>query len=358
MEIVMKRTYRIVLCLLSLAMAGAHAASGHPEYRVTVVGPADSAAADINGAGVVVGSYPYSPTAIHGFLNRGRGLVDLGALGGSSSSAVAISDKGQVLGNWTTATGQQRGFIYYRGRQRDIGVISGRITAHTDINNAGYVTAIGTSPFLPDGVRGFLRSPCGTYSDIGKLPFDEPTLTTAIALNNRNQITGESGKLSFPDQPLRAYTWTRGVMRDLGDFGFTPNGGQAINDRGQSTGYMSVPTGLRSRIAFLYSHGRLIDIDGRPATVEERSSAGAGINNYGHVVGSSDHLSGFIYRGRRMESLNKLIDPTRLGHRGSAGHQRRRPDRRHRLSRRRILRGAAGPDPSAYHGGATAGERR
>lgn len=297
------------LFLLTFALGLSNAAAAYPEYRVTVVAPANSAATDINSAGVVVGTYPAGPSATHGFLNRGKGVVDLGTLGGSSSNAVAINDRGEVLGNWTAASGQQRGFIYANGKQRDIGAIRGKVTTYTDINNAGYITAIGASADFPDGVRSFLRDPAGKFKDIGNLPFEEPTLTNAQALNNRNQIAGESGPLTFPDQPLRAFTWTKGVMRDLGDFGFTPNGGLAINDRAQITGYMSVPTGFRSRVAFLYTHGRLVNIDGRPATVEERSSTGTGINNHGHVVGSSDHLSGFVYRGKRMQSLNALIDP-------------------------------------------------
>ena len=52
----------------------------------------------------------------------------------------------------------------------------------------------------------------------------------------------------------------------------------------------------------------MVGIDDRPATAY-RFSAGAGINNRGHVVGTSDHLSGFIWRGKRMESINALIDP-------------------------------------------------
>jgi hypothetical protein len=49
----------------------------------------------------------------------------------------------------------------------------------------------------------------------------------------------------------------------------------------------------------------MVDIDGRKLG----QSIGTGINNRGHVVGSSDHLGPFVYRGRRMESLNALIDP-------------------------------------------------
>lgn len=301
---------RISLVLLSFTLALANVAWAYPEYRVTVMGPVNSAATDINKDGVVVGTYPFSPAITHGFLNRGKGLVDLGTLGGTSSNAVAINDNGEVLGNWVTAGGQQRGFIYSRGRQRDIGVIPGRLTRYTDINNGGYITAIGAIADSFNGPHSFLRSPAGTFRDIGFLPFDNP-LTNAFALNNRNQITGESGPLLFPDQPLRAFIWTKGVMRDLGDLGFDINAGLDINDCGQITGFASLPIGFRSRHAFLYSNGRLRDIDGRPDT-DNSFSEGTGINNLGHIVGSSNHLSGFIYRGRRMQSLNALIDP-RLG---------------------------------------------
>ena len=74
------------------------------------------------------------------------------------------------------------------------------------------------------------------------------------------------------------------MIRDLGDLGDTPNAGTAINDSGKITGCAAVPEGFRD-------------------------SAGTGINHCGDVVGASHHLSGFIYRGKRMESLNALIDP-------------------------------------------------
>jgi probable HAF family extracellular repeat protein len=306
-EIAMQMRKRISLFLLSFTLAAANAALAYPEYRVTIVGPANSYAYDINKAGVVVGAYPVAFNVYHAFLNRGSGMVDLGTLGGASSQAVAINDKGEVLGNWTPLTGPSRGFIYYHGKLRDLKPIPGRATGFTDINNAGYITAVGTIPNSSQGSHAFLRAPNGTFRDIGNLPSDNP-LTTAQRLNNCNQITGASGPLTFPDQPLRAYIWSKGVIRDLGDLGADPNGGLAINDRGQITGYASVPTGFRNQTAFLYSNGRMIDIDGRPAT-EDRFSAGTGINNLGHIVGTSNHLSGFIYRGRRMESLNALIDP-------------------------------------------------
>jgi uncharacterized membrane protein len=318
-EIHMQKRNFISLSLVPLTLAVAQLASAgaYPEYRVTIVGPANSRAIDINDAGVVIGTYPIGAGGINtgSFINRGSGVVNLGTLGGASSQVVAINDKGQVLGNRITASGQRRGFIYYHGTRRDLNSPPGDPGIYVDINNAGYTVAVGSIPVPPGGtgVRSFLRDPSGHFRNIGTLPGANP-VTQAEALNNRNQITGESGNFISPEPPLRAFLWTKGVMRDLGDLGFRPNYGQAINDRGQVTGYAGIEpsaTALHTQKAVIFSNGRVIDIDRRPATANPFSS-GEGINNLGHVVGNSDHLGGFIYRGKRMESLAALIDP-RLG---------------------------------------------
>jgi len=284
------------------AVHGAHAA---PEYRVTFVGPPDSRANAINNAGVVVGTYPANAPSSRAFTSRGSGWVDLPAIG-SASNATAINDRGQVLGNWSAADGQGGGVIWYRGTAHTIGTApASASTRYVGINNAGYIVARA----VVDGAeRSFLRAPNGAFHDLGYLPAIEP-VTEVHALNNRNQATGATGAFSRPEMPFRAFLWTRGVMRDLGDFGSTPNEGNDINDRGQVTGYLAVPTGgAHDRVAFIYEHGRLRDIDGRPATGMRYSQA-QGINNHGHAVGDSDHLSGWVYRGRRMQSINALIDP-------------------------------------------------
>jgi probable HAF family extracellular repeat protein len=311
-EISMQKRHFLSLSLLPLALAvSQQALAGHyAEYRVTIVGPANSQATDINNNGTVVGSYPIGTggTTTGSFINRGVGFIDLGTLGGRSSQAVAINDKGQVLGNRTTASGRQRGFIYYHGSYRDLPNPPGIALTYVDINNAGYTVALGFVGAPPgQTLRSFLRDPSGHFRNLGTLP-GENSINQAEALNNRNQVVGESGPLILPEPPLRAYLWTKGVLRDLGDFGFTPNYALGVNDRGQVTGYASVPTGFRNQVAFIYSKGRLIDIDRRPPTAD-RFSLGEAINNLGHVVGTSNHLSGFVYRGRKMESLNALIDP-------------------------------------------------
>ena len=290
----------IALFLLSFAVTGA--ACAYPEYRVTVVGPPGSNAADINQAGAVVGSYPVGGTT-HGFVNRGKGLGKLGALG-SSSNAVAINDKGEVLGNWVGPDNRFRGFIYSCGKQRNIGFI-GTGSIYRDINNAGYTIATSYSNSDPSG---FLRAPNGSYRNIGHLPVEHP-ITDVSALNNRNQVAGKSGPLEFPEQPYRAVIWTKGKLHDLGDLGLTPNSANAINDRGQATGFAAVNTGgPHDRVAYLYSNGKLTSIDDLSGT-DMKYSEGNGINNHGHVVGYSDTLQGFVWRGRKMQSLNTLVDP-------------------------------------------------
>lgn len=300
----MHMRHRLSLVLMSFTLAGA--ASAYPEYKVTVVGPANSTATDINSTGAVVGRYPVGANARRGFVNRGKGVVVLGPLGGVSSNAVAINDKGEVLGNWTGADGRSQGYIYACGKQRNLGAIYGN-TYYMDINNAGYIAARASPPgsLYPLSV---LRAPNGSVRDLGSIATENPS-TQVYAINNRNQIAAESGPWGAPEQPFLAVIWTKGKFRDLGGFGWEPNGALAINDRGQATGYASVTTGgPHDRVAFFYSNGRLVNIDPRPAT-EWRFSEGKGINNHGHIVGESDHVGGFIWRGKRMESLGTLVDP-------------------------------------------------
>ncbi|MEN3277689.1 MAG: hypothetical protein V7631_3479 [Massilia sp.] len=292
---------RLSVVLMSFAVAGA--AWAYPEYKVTLVGPAGSVPTDINAAGVVVGYYQASSNVTHAFLNRGKGLVDLGSrFKGGASTAVAINDRGQVLGHWNTSSGQRRGYIYDAGRMRDIGVIGGSFTTWTDINNAGYVTGVTFAD-------SFLRAPNGRLTRLGHLPGDDPAFpprTVATALNNKNQITGQSGSASGLDPLYHAFIWTRGRLTDLGSLGRTPVFGEAINDRGQIAGTAAFGR-IVGRVAYIYSRGRMMAIDNRPASAMPYST-GDGINNRGHVVGYSNHLGGYIWRGKRMQGLLDLID--------------------------------------------------
>ncbi|QNA90341.1 HAF repeat-containing protein [Massilia sp. Dwa41.01b] len=302
---------RISLFLLSLAMGLAQAHPSYPEYRVTIVGPPDSTPTDINQAGVVVSNVPTGITTSRAYISRGTGYREIVMPDSTSNRAVAINDKGVVLGNWTAASGENRGFTFYRGTRRDIPPVPARAGVFVDINNAGYIlTLAGPPPGAPTDISpfAFLRAPNGSFRPIGILPY-ENAINQAEALNNRNQVTGESGTFFRPELPFNAYVWTNGVIRELPDLGYTPNYGLDINDRGQVSGYVAIAE-FRQQRAALWSHGRLTLVDTRPDSAMPFST-GEALNNYGQVVGSANGgIGAFIYRGRRMESLQAKIDPT------------------------------------------------
>src|SRR5262249_53141272 len=83
-------------------------------YTITDLGTLgsgdSSAAADVNNAGQVVGSFQFSQFETHGFRWVNTVMTDLGTLpGGSVSHANAINDAGQIAG---TADRHSGGFGY------------------------------------------------------------------------------------------------------------------------------------------------------------------------------------------------------------------------------------------------------
>lgn len=293
----------LMLVLLSSAFGVASAAAPRVEYRVTRVAPLISEGTAINNAGATVGAFQFSGAGAHAFLSRGANAIDLGALAQFSNLSIAndINDRFQVVGT-SDSTAGTRGFLYDHGVLRDVNVFLPATTTATGINNAGYI--VGAYQLNGAPPRGYLRAPDGSFRDIGALPFAQ-AFTQAEAINKRGQVVGGSGPYTLPNPVPRAFLYEDGMMRKLGNLGADPSVARDINDRTQITGYSSLRTpGVFH--AFLWQDGRLVDIDGRRGVGQ---SVGTGINNRGHIVGNSDHLGPFVYRGSKMESLNALIDP-------------------------------------------------
>jgi probable HAF family extracellular repeat protein len=106
----------------------------------------NSVATDINNAGTIVG-FSSTPTTLreHAFVSAGRGLQDLGTLGGSGSWAYAVNDSGQIVGGFSSADDRYRApFLYERGTMYDLNdLIVNPSTAMPfaayDINNFGQI---------------------------------------------------------------------------------------------------------------------------------------------------------------------------------------------------------------------------
>jgi len=302
-EIIMWMRNSLAVALLASAFGLAYAAKPRIEYRVTRVAPLISEGTAINNAGATVGAFQFGGIGAHAFLTRDTRSIDLGALGDFSNLSIAndINDKFQVVGTSEVAGGT-RGFIHENGVLRDVNVFLPANTTATGNNNAGYV--VGAYQLNKAPPRGYLRAPDGSFRDIGTLPFRN-AFTLPEAINKRGQVVGGSGPYTPPNLVPRAFLWEGGSMRNLGNLGADPSVARDINDRGQVTGYSSL-TRRGVFHAFLWQNGRMIDIDGRRGVGQ---SMGTGINNRGHIVGNSDHLGPFVYRGKKMESLNALIDP-------------------------------------------------
>lgn len=290
------------LVVLALAASLAQAAKPRYEYRVTQVAPLYSDGNAINRNGATVATYQFTGAGVHAFLTYPGGTAIIGGLGdfNNVSYGLGINDRLQVVGQSETAAGA-RGFIYQNGALSDINVFLPAHTSANGINNAGHIT--GTYQYTGAPLRGFLRAPDGGFRDIGTLAFANP-YTWPLAINKHRQVVGNAGSWDGARTP-HPFLYHNGSMRQLGSLGAGPGEARDINDRGQVTGYSALKApGVRH--AVVWQAGRTVDIDGRKGVGQ---SVGNGINNHGHVVGTSDHLGAFIWRGKKMESLDALIDP-------------------------------------------------
>ena len=303
----MSKQHSFIAALLLAAAVQATAGQPRAEYIVREVGVVFSDANALNQRGDVVGSYQYTGAGAHAYVNFGNGPIDIGALGPppNFSTANSINGKRQVVGNSTAQTLGARGFLYENGTMRDVNVFVPAATTANDINAAGYI--VGTYALNGGPPRGYLRAPDGSFRDIGTLPFADP-YTVPAAINKHRQVVGRSGGPYQDLNPVsHAFLYENGVMRDLGSLGAWPAAARDINDRGQVTGFASLSSGASH--VFLWQKGRMVDLDGRAGVGQ---SEGTAINKHGHVVGMSDHLGPFVYRGKKLESLNALLGPNSL----------------------------------------------
>jgi len=151
-------------------------------------------------------------------------------------------------------------------------------------------------------------------TDLGTLGGD----TGAIAISNAGWVVGTS--VTFPpyEQVQQAFLYRDGAMKGLGTLG-GPFGelfswssrALAINDAGDVVGSSAAPAGPYAPYrpewhAFLYHHGRMIDLGTLAA-----DSIATGINDAGDVVGSyfmpgRTTPRAFLYRGGAMIDIGTL----------------------------------------------------
>lgn len=263
----------------------------------------------INASGQVVGdsALPSDPSTHHVFVyTPGRGLTDLGTLGGYVSDAGGINDIGQVTGDSRTAgNAAVHAFLYTPGKgMMDIGTLGGFESTGTGINAGGEVTGYSDTDTY-SVTHAFLYTAAGGMTDLGTLMGINGHYSEAYGINNRGQVTGVS---SIADDTIRAFLYTPGTgMTDLGTLGGSyGSSGYAINASGQVTGFSY--TNGEAVHAFLYTPGGVMQDLG---TLGGNFSQGEAINDSGQITGFSTNSNGelraFLYSGAKMYDLTSLV---------------------------------------------------
>ncbi len=215
------------------------------------MGGPDAYAQLVNDLGQVTGwSYTNStpnPTTglptFHPFLwEKGKGMQDLGTLGGTVAQAVnGLNQLGQVVGATTLAgDAAHHPFLWDGTKLIDLGTLGGDNGEADWLNDAGEVVGIAAlqSPCLSLGARqrqhAFLWRN-GVMEDLGTtdgLPNSE-----AVFINSTTQVVGYSASCSF--SVTKAFLWEKGSIVNLDTLisphsAFHVNFPAFINDLGET----------------------------------------------------------------------------------------------------------------------------
>lgn len=223
-------------------------------------------------------------TQARAFLWMGRGLQDLGTLGGNDAAAFAINDSGTVFGmsytnttaNETTGLPTTHPFLWKNNRMRDLGTLG------------------------------------GTYATPGSFAYGP----WGWVLNERGQAIGTSTLAG--DETWHAFLWDNGRMTDLGTLGGNNSSALAINEKGWVVGRADFSPDSPYHHAVLWQHNTMQDLGVvAPCT----NSTATAVNERGDIVGGLgactdnpddlNYFSAFIWRpGKTMVDLNSLVSPT------------------------------------------------
>jgi probable HAF family extracellular repeat protein len=175
-------------------------------------------------------------------------MTDLGTLGGVFGSASAVNNHGQIIG------------------QSSIAADPGACNGFPDNGNNN------CHAFLWDN---------GTLIDLTTRTMGGAPQFVA-AINDAGEIVGQG---VFPNAPMEAFLWRKGVATDLGNLGECASGSHTINARDQVVGLTFSCDGNVAR-AFLWENGSIVDLNVLiPPGSSLQLAAAMDINERGEIDG-------------------------------------------------------------------------
>ena len=269
--------------------------------------------AAVNNAGMIVGNIgalndQYFGLDMRAFMTRrdGRGVVDLGTLGGTRSQATAVNHAGQVVG-WSTIAGSRIEHAFVTGADgigmRDLGHLGGTCASASAVNNAGQVA--GYACTVKDKfVHAFVTGPDGTQMrDLGTFGGHD---SSALGVNNHGVVVGWAETNSGINHAFR--TAPDGTLVDL-DPGLHRSQAFAVNRRGHIVGQYLDEVHPTAR-AFVASvrRGKFVDLN-ELATLDDGSvfMGALAVNNRDQIVAQASNGKTYLLT-HAFEALDAWFD--------------------------------------------------
>jgi probable HAF family extracellular repeat protein len=249
----------------------------------------EASCGDINEAGQIVGTMTHNKLGWRGFIYENGQYTILPPVipDAGCSGASAINNDGTVVGYRSISDGGNPYNAYLWSAEdgfTDLAVMVGPYSSALDVSDVGVI--VGWTGSVSPGDEGFLWKN-GDVVILGPIPGG--VSSTPRAVNAREQVVGSGAFEVAKGRVLsaEAFIWERGLWTMMGQVpGYDYSTGHDINDVGQAVGRAGRLDDPADRVAFLWQHASLHDLNDlalldRGFTIRRASA----INNAGQILG-------------------------------------------------------------------------